>query len=57
MPDPLLKLNEGELYVAGPVEYVIREDNSVEDVLAHLVEELGKDPEHLVDLIRQLQED
>jgi hypothetical protein len=46
MPDPLLKLNEGELYVAGPVEYVIREDSSLEDVLAHLVEESGNDPEH-----------
>lgn len=57
MANPLLKLNEGELYVAGPVEYVIREDNSLEDVLAHLVEESGNDPEHLIDLIRSIQEE
>jgi hypothetical protein len=57
MPEPLLKLNEGELYVAGPDEYLTREDNTLEDVLAHLVDESGHDPDHLIHLIRQLQED
>ncbi|MCP9820665.1 hypothetical protein KBZ18_14350 [Synechococcus sp. Cruz-9H2] len=52
MSEPLLKLIEGEMYLAGSVEYVIREDDSLDDVLAHLVEEAGNDPEHLIDLIR-----
>ena len=52
MSEPLLKLIEGEIYLAGPVEYVIREDDSLDDVLAHLIKEAGNDPEHLIDLIR-----
>ena len=34
----LHKLREGQPYIAGPDEYVIREDNSFEDILLHMVE-------------------
>jgi sarcosine oxidase gamma subunit len=57
MSRPLLKLIEDELYVVGPDEWVIREGHSIEDVLVHLIEEAGGEPDHLVEVIRLIEQE
>jgi hypothetical protein len=51
---PLLRLKEGQAYVAGPDELVITERHSIEDVLVHLVAELRGDRQHLLEVLKQL---
>lgn len=50
----LVKLKEGVPYFAQADEYVITENHSLEDVLAHLLIESGNDKEHLINLLNAL---
>jgi hypothetical protein len=51
MKEKLTQLKEGIPYIPGAAEYVIFEDDSIEDILRHLIFECQGDKEHIKDLL------
>ena len=48
---PLVRLKERQHYIAGPDEFVIQGQHSIEDVLRHLIEECGNDKAELLAIL------
>lgn len=52
---PLVFITVGDIYTADAPSYVIEEDNTLEDILRHLLSEVNGDREELVAILRTME--